>query len=58
MATKLLFTTSVTDLYKETSDAVNTVKLNERYVIKKTLVEMMKQSFFRGPSRFGTNFIA
>ena len=36
MATKLLFSNSVTDLYKETSDAVNTVKLNEKYVIKKT----------------------
>ncbi len=58
MATKLLFSNCVTDLYKETSDAVNTVKLTEKVVIKKTLVEMMKQSFFHGPSRFGTNFIA
>ena len=58
MATKLLFSNSVTDLYKETSDAVNTVKLNEKFVIKKTLVEMMRQSFFHGPSRFGTNFIS
>ena len=58
MATKLLFSNSVTDLYKETSDAVNTVKLNEKFVIKRTLVEMMRQSFFHGPSRFGTNFIA
>lgn len=58
MATKLLFSNTVTDLYKDTSDAVNTVKLNEKYVVRKTLVDMMKQSFFHGPSRFGTNFIA
>lgn len=58
MATMLLFSNTVTDLYKETSESVNTVKLNEKRVIKKTLVDMMKQSFFHGPSRFGTNFIA
>ena len=58
MAHTFLFETTVTDLYKNTSEAVNTVKLKERHVVKKTLVEMMKQSFFHGPSRFGTNFIA
>lgn len=58
MATMLLFSNTVTDTYKETSEAVNSVNLNKRYVIKKTLVDMMKQSFFHGASRFGTNFIA
>ena len=58
MATMLLFSYTVTDTYKETSEAVNSVDLNKRYVIKKTLVDMMKQSFFHGASRFGTNFIA
>ena len=58
MATTLLFTSSVSNAYKETSEAVNSVDLNNRLVIKKTLVEMMKQSFFHGASRFGTNFIA
>lgn len=58
MATMLLFSNIVTDTYKETSEAVNSVDLNKRYVIKKTLVDMMKQSFFHGASRFGTNFIA
>lgn len=58
MATMLLFSNTVTDTYKETSETVNSVDLNKRYVIKKTLVDMMKQSFFHGASRFGTNFIA
>lgn len=58
MATMLLFSNTVTDTYKETSEAVNSVDLNKRYVIKKTLVDMMKQSFFDGASRFGTKFIA
>lgn len=58
MATTLLFTNSVTDVYKNTSDAINAVDLNNKHVIKKSLSEIMKQSFFHGASRFGTNFIA
>ncbi len=58
MATMLLFSNTITDTYKETSEALSAVDLNNRHVIKKTLVEMMKQSFFHGASRFGTNFIA
>lgn len=58
MANTLLFSNTVTDTYKKTSDAINGVDLNNRHVIRKTLVDMMKQSFFHGASRFGTNFIA
>ncbi len=58
MASTLLFSNTVTDTYKQTSDALNAVDLNGKHVIKKTLVDMMKQSFFHGASRFGTNFIA
>jgi len=58
MANMLLFTNTISDTYKQTSDAINSVDLNNRYVIKKTLVDMMRQSFFHGASRFGTNFIA
>ncbi len=54
----LLFSNTVTDMYKETSDAVNSIELNKKHIIKKTLVDMMKQSFFHGASRYGTNFIA
>ena len=45
MAQMLLFSNTVTDAYKETSEAIKNVKLNDKLVIKKTLVEMMKQSF-------------
>ncbi len=58
MATVLLFSNTVTDTYKQTSDAINNVDLNNKHVIKKSLVEIMRQSFFHGASRFGTNFIA
>jgi hypothetical protein len=57
MAT-LLFTNTVSDTYKQTAEAVNAVDLNNKHVIRKTLVDMMRQSFFHGASRFGTNFIA
>lgn len=58
MAAMFLFTNTVSDTYKETSEAVNSIDLNKKYIVKKTLVEMMRQSFFHGASRFGTNFIA
>lgn len=58
MATMLLFSNAVTDTYKTTSDAIKDVKLSDKVVIKKSLSELMKQSYFHGASRFGTNFIA
>ena len=59
MAQMFLFTNTVSDAYKETSEAIKGVKLNNNLVVKKTLVEMMKQSFFHGANRFGSyNFIA
>ncbi len=57
MATMLLFE-AVSEKYKETSKALSEVKLNEKVVVRKTLVEMMRQSFFHGPNRYGNNFIA
>lgn len=59
MQEMLLFSNTVSDLYKETSDAVNNKNLDNRAVIKKSLSGLLKQSFFHGASRFGaTNFIA
>ena len=58
MATVLLFSDDVTSEYKDTSKALNEVELNDRKVVKKTLAQIMKQSFFHGANRFGTNFIA
>ncbi len=58
MATLLLFSDAVTSAYKDTSKAINEVELDNRKVVKKTLTQMMKQSFFHGANRYGTNFIA
>ena len=58
MTNTLLFGNSVAEKYKETSKAISEVKFETRQVLRKTLVEMMKQSFFHGASRYGTNFIA
>ena len=58
MATVLLFSDAVTSAYKDTSKALIEVALNDRKVVKKTLAQIMKQSFFHGANRFGTNFIA
>ena len=58
MATVLLFSDDVTSAYKDTSKAINDVNLSDKRIVKKTLIQMMKQSFFHCANRFGTNFIA
>ena len=58
MATMLLFSDAVTSAYKDTSKALREVELSDKRIIKKTLSQMMKQSFFHGANRFGNNFIA
>lgn len=58
MATMLLFSDAVTSAYKDTSKALKEVDLSDKRIVKKTLTQMMKQSFFHGANRFGTNFIA
>lgn len=58
MATMLLFSDAVSSAYKDTSKALKEVDLSDKKVVKKTLSQMMKQSFFHGANRFGTNFIA
>ncbi len=58
MATMLLFSDAVSAAYKDTSKAIKEVDLSDKRVVKKTLAQMMKQSFFHGANRFGTNFIA
>ena len=58
MATMLLFSDAVTSAYKDTSKALKEVDLSDKRVVKKTLTQMMKQSFLHGANRFGTNFIA
>ena len=60
MATVLLFSDAITNTYKETSIAIQKSESDicNKKLIKKTLSQMMKQSFFHGANRFGTNFIA
>ena len=58
MATMLLFSDAVTSAYKDTSKALQEVDLSDKRIVKKTLSQLMKQSFFHGANRFGTNFIA
>lgn len=57
MAT-LLFTTAITDKYKEVSELINSVDLTDKDVRVKTIKELMNESFFHGATRFGDNFIA
>lgn len=61
MAAKtILMPNTVTDAYKTTSEAIKNVDFGNNNVIKKSLVQIMKQSFFHGACIYGgtTNFIA
>ncbi len=58
MAKLLTLTNTVSDTYKNTSIALSEVNLSNKFVVRKTLVELMKQSFFHGSNKFGNNFIA
>lgn len=58
MAKLLTLTNTVTDTYKNTAQALSEVRLSDKFVVRKTLVELMKQSFFHGSNKFGNNFIA
>lgn len=59
MQNTLLFSTTVSDLYKDTSEAINESDFGNKQVVKKSLSGLLRQSFFHGASRFGhTNFIA
>ena len=59
MATMLLFSDAVTSAYKDTSKSIKEVDLgNNKKIVRKTLTQLMKQSFFYFLNRYGTNFIA
>ncbi len=59
MAKTILMPNTVTDTYKNTSQALKEIDVDKTTVIKKSLVEIMKQSFFHGSFLYGTtNFIA
>ena len=59
MAKTILLPNTVTDTYKNMSKALTEIDINNSPVIKKSLVEIIKQSFFHGAFTYGmTNFIA
>ncbi len=57
MAT-LLFSQTISDKYKEVSDVINNVEINKKDVRKKTMKDIMQESFFHGAGWMGQNFIA
>ena len=58
MAKSILMSNTVTDTYKNTANALKEVDLSGKHIIRKSLVEIMKQSFFHGANIYGNNFIA
>lgn len=57
MAT-LLFSTVISEKYKETSEVISSVEVNRKDIRKKSMKQIMQESFFHGRSWMGTNFIA
>ncbi len=57
MAT-LLFSQVISDTYKEVSEVVNSVSEPQKRFRKKSMKDLMQESFFHGASWIGYNFIA
>lgn len=56
--TTLLFSQAISEKYKEVSEVINSVDSIRSDVRKKTMKELMQESFFHGASWIGYNFIA
>lgn len=54
----LLSSRAVLDQYKVVSELINSVETKPKRRPKKSMKELMQQSFFHGSSWLGTNFIA
>lgn len=54
---KFLFSNTISDIYKNTSEFTNSFEVKKKDVRKKTLQGLLQESFFHGASRFGGNFI-
>ena len=53
------FVTSVAnEYYKKSKEDINNTSIGNKSVRKKNFQQIMKESFFYGANRFGTNFIA
>lgn len=56
---KQLFSSqSVLDKYKEVSEVISSVEINKQDIRRKNMKAIMQESFFRGASWMGQNFIA
>jgi hypothetical protein len=53
-----LHSQTILNQYKEVSQVLNNVDINKKHVRRKTVKEMMEESFFHGSSWLGSNFIA
>ena len=51
-------TSLVTSQYKKAVEDIENTKVGNRVVRKRNLQQVMRESFFYGANRFGTNFIA
>jgi hypothetical protein len=53
-----MYSQAVFEKYKEVSEVINSVNLGNKDIRKKSIKEIMQESFFHGASWLGQNFIA
>lgn len=54
----LLHSSAVMEQYKEVSEVINSFEARPKRRPKRSIKELMQESFFHGASWIGTNFIA
>ena len=51
-------TSLVSNQYKKAVENIENTKINSKRIRRRSLQQVMQESFFNGPNRFGNNFIA
>jgi len=51
-------TSLVSNQYKKAVEDIENTKINSKRIRRRSLQQVMQESFFNGPNRFGNNFIA
>ena len=51
-------TSLVSNQYKKAVEDIENTKINSKRIRRRSLQQVMQESFFYGPNRFGNNFIA
>jgi hypothetical protein len=54
----LLFSQAVLEQYKEVSETINSVNTKSKKRPRRSMKELMQESFFHGANWIGNNFIA